>query len=136
MEKKIIKTQNAPAAVGPYSQAVVCDNFVFCSGQLGMEPSTGLHFPSQKCTKIEGDVRKQTEQCLKNLTAVLKEAGTDLSHALKVTVYLKDMNKFAEMNEVYSSFFPENPPARTCIEAARLPKNAMVEIDIIANLPG
>lgn len=122
--KETISTNNAPGAIGPYSQAVKAGNLVFCSGQIPIDPSTG-EFVSQA-------VREQTEQVLKNLSEVLSAAGTSLDNVVKTTVFLADMNDFAEMNEVYASYFSENKPARATVQAARLPRDAKVEIDCIA----
>ncbi len=126
MAREIVKSEAAPAALGPYSQAVKVDGWVFCSGQIGMNPQTG---------EFEEGIQAQTERCLKNLSAVLEAAGATLADAVKVTVFLKDMNQFGQMNEVYAKFFPENPPARACVEVARLPKDVMVEIELITKVP-
>lgn len=122
--KEIISTENAPGAIGPYSQAIRAGNMIFCSGQIPIDPATGEF--------VSHVVSEQTEQVLKNLTAVLVEAGTDLSSVVKTTVFLADMNDFVEMNEVYARFFGENKPARATVQAARLPRDAKVEIDCIA----
>lgn len=122
--KEIIATENAPGAIGPYSQAVKTGNMVFCSGQIPIDPKTGEF--------ISDDVAEQTEQVLKNLGAVLAAAGTDLNNVVKTTVFLADMSDFTAMNEVYSKFFSENKPARATVQAARLPKDARVEIECIA----
>lgn len=122
--KEIIKTENAPGAIGPYSQAVKTGNFVFCSGQIPIDPATG-EFISEK-------VAAQTEQVLKNLNQVLEAAGSSLKNVVKTTVFLADMNDFQEMNEIYAKFFSENKPARATVQAARLPKDARVEIECIA----
>src|SRR5579863_4380599 len=124
--KKIISTANAPAAIGPYSQAVVSNGFAFLSGQIPLDPSTGK--------LVEGDVAVQTERVLENLKAVLTACGCSLEHVVKTTVYLKDMSEFARMNEVYTRYFPENPPARATVEAARLPRDVKVEIDCTAEV--
>ncbi len=124
---KTIHTSAAPAAIGPYSQAVVAGGFAFCSGQIAMDPSTG--------DLIEGDVQAQTEQVLSNLTAVLKAAGTGLQHVVKCTVFLQDMNDFAAMNEVYARYFDATRPARAAVQVARLPRDVRVEIDAIAEIP-
>ncbi len=123
-DRKIVATKGAPDAIGPYSQAVVAGGLVFCSGQVAFDPST--------MEIVEGGVQAETRQCLQNLTAVLEEAGSSLARALRMTVYLKDMNDFAAVNEVYGTFFDAEPPARVCIEASRLPKDVAVEIDCIA----
>lgn len=122
--RQIIQTENAPRAIGPYSQAVVAGGFVFCSGQIPLDPQTGEF--------VAGGVAEQSEQVLRNLSAVLEAAGTSLGHVVKTTVFLADMNDFAAMNEVYGRYFTENPPARATIEAARLPRDARVEIEAIA----
>ena len=122
--KRIIRTEDAPKAIGPYSQAVVAGGFVFASGQIPTDPATGQF--------VEGGVSEQTEQVLRNLSKVLEAAGTGLERVVKTTVFLADMSDFASMNEVYARFFGENPPARSTVEAARLPRDARVEIDVIA----
>ncbi|MGC2237334.1 MAG: RidA family protein [Pyrinomonadaceae bacterium] len=122
--KEIISTEKAPGAIGPYSQAVKAGNIVFCSGQIPIDPATG-NFVSE-------DVAEQTEQVLKNLSAVLDAAGTSLNDVVKTTVFLADMNDFAAMNEVYAKYFSENKPARATVQAARLPRDARVEIECIA----
>jgi 2-iminobutanoate/2-iminopropanoate deaminase len=122
--KETISTENAPSAIGPYSQAVKVGNFVFCSGQIPIDPATG-EFVSEEVTE-------QTRQVLKNLSAVLEAAGSSLANVVKTTVFLVDMNDFAQMNEVYAEFFSENKPARATVQAARLPRDTRVEIDCIA----
>ncbi len=122
--KETISTENAPSAIGPYSQAVKVGNFVFCSGQIPIDPATG-EFVSEEVTE-------QTRQVLKNLSAVLEAAGSSLANVVKTTVFLVDMNDFAQMNEVYAEFFSENKPARATVQAARLPRDAKVEIECIA----
>jgi 2-iminobutanoate/2-iminopropanoate deaminase len=122
--KEIISTENAPGAIGPYSQAVKAGNIIFCSGQIPIDPKTG-DFVSE-------DVAGQTEQVLKNLSAVLEAAGASLNDIVKTTVFLADMNDFAAMNEVYAKYFSENKPARATVQAARLPRDARVEIECIA----
>ena len=122
--KVIVSTDNAPGAIGPYSQAIKANGMVFCSGQIPIDPATG-EFVSQ-------DVAEQTEQVLKNLKAVLTAAGTDISNVVKTTVFLADMADFGAMNEVYGKHFSENKPARATVQAARLPKDARVEIECIA----
>lgn len=119
-----ITTEKAPGAIGPYSQAIKAGGMVFCSGQIPIDPATG-EFVSEV-------VAEQTEQVLKNLGEVLKAAGCDFSSVVKTTVFLADMNDFAEMNEVYGRYFDSNKPARATVEAARLPRDAKVEIDCIA----
>jgi len=122
--KEIISTENAPGAIGPYSQAVKTENLIFCSGQIPIDPQTGEF--------VSGDVAEQTEQVLKNLSAVLKAAGSDLNNVVKTTVFLVDMSDFTAMNEVYARYFSENKPARATVQAARLPRDARVEIECIA----
>ncbi len=119
-----IHTDAAPKAIGPYSQAIVLDNLVFCSGQIPIDPATG--------NLIEGDVSAQTERVLQNLSAVLQAAGSSLQHVVKTTVFLQSMNDFAAMNAVYATWFTGTPPARSTIEVAKLPKGALVEIEAIA----
>ena len=124
MRKQSVVTKDAPAPVGPYSQAVVAGGFVFASGQAALDPETG---------KLIGkDVAEQTERVLRNLRAVLEAAGSGLDRVVKSNVYLADMNDFAAMNEAYGRFFPERPPSRTTVQAARLPLDALVEIEMIA----
>ncbi len=124
MSKTIISTQHAPDAVGPYSQAVVAGGFVFTSGQLPVDPATGHHE-----TK---DIAKATQLALNNVEAVLKEADVTLKNVIKTTVFLSDMANFAAMNNVYKSYFTQEQPARSCVEVARLPLDAMVEIEVVA----
>lgn len=125
MEKKIIKTESAPLPVGPYNQAVVVGNFVFTSGQIAIDPVTN--------EISKGGVVEQTRLVLNNLKAVLQGAGSSLEQAVKVTVFLKNMNEFASMNMVYEKFFnPKSAPARSTIEVARLPKDVLVEIEAVA----
>ncbi|MFT5874623.1 MAG: 2-iminobutanoate/2-iminopropanoate deaminase [Clostridium sp.] len=124
MEKHIISTVNAPAALGPYSQAVKVGDLLYTSGQLAINAATGEF--------VNDDIRKATAQSLDNVKAILEEAGTTLDKVVKTLVFLKDMNDFAAMNEVYSQYFGTNPPARSCIQAGKLPKDALVEIEVIA----
>jgi 2-iminobutanoate/2-iminopropanoate deaminase len=126
--KQIIKTEQAPQAIGPYSQAVRAGGFVFASGQIPLDPQTGEF--------VAGGVAEQTEQVLRNLSAVLTASGTSLDRVVKTTVFLADMNDFAAMNEVYGRYFSENAPARATVEAARLPRDARVEIEAIAMAEG
>ena len=123
---KIISTPHAPAAIGPYSQAVVSNGFAFLSGQIPLDPATGQ--------LIEGEIAAQTQRVLENLKAVLESCGSSLDKVVKTTVYLKDMGEFTRMNEVYARYFPANPPARATVEAARLPRDVRVEIDCIATV--
>ena len=122
--KEIVSTDKAPGAIGPYSQAIKAGGMVFCSGQIPIDPTTGEF--------VSDVVSEQTEQVLKNLSEVLKAAGTSLDGVVKTTVFLADMNDFAEMNEVYGRYFSDNKPARATVQAARLPRDAKVEIDCIA----
>ena len=122
--KKPIATQNAPAAIVPYSQGVDAGSIVFVSGQLPVDPSTGAF--------AEGGIAEQTNQSLTNIQAILAEAGLTMDNVVKTTVFLKDMNDFAAMNQVYATFFTTNPPARSAVEVARLPKDARLEIEAIA----
>jgi 2-iminobutanoate/2-iminopropanoate deaminase len=129
LHKSPISTPNAPAAIGPYSQAIEIADFVYTSGQVALDPSTGQLVP--------GGITEQTTQALENLKAVLTEAGCHLYDVVKTTVFLKDMNDFAAMNEVYARYFAPDgivPPARSTVEVARLPKDALVEIEVIARL--
>ncbi len=121
--KEIISTDKGPKAIGPYSQAVKANGFVFTAGQVPFDPATGQ--------LVEGDVGRQTARVLENLKAIVEAAGSSLDRAVKATVYLKDMNDFAAMNEVYGRYFPSNPPARSTVEAARLPRDVRIEIDLI-----
>jgi 2-iminobutanoate/2-iminopropanoate deaminase len=121
---QVIATDNAPKAIGPYSQAVVANGFVFASGQIAIDPATGQ-------IKL-GSISEQTERVLTNLKAILEHAGSSLNKVVKTTVYLKDMGDFEEMNRVYSEFFKENKPARATVQVARLPKDVSVEIDATA----
>ncbi len=123
--KRIVQTDEAPHAIGAYSQAIVAGDFVFTSGQIALDPASG--------ELIEGDVREQTARVLHNLAAVLQAAGSSLKDVVKTTVFLRDMNDFAAVNEVYASFFSDAaPPARSTVEAARLPRDVKVEIDAVA----
>ena len=122
--RQIVQTKQAPDAIGPYSQAVIANGFVFTSGQIPIDPATGQF--------VSGGIAEQTQQVLKNLTAVLEAAGSGLQQVVKTTVYLADMQDFTAMNEVYATFFGAEPPARSTVQAARLPKDARVEIDVVA----
>ncbi|MNO22529.1 putative reactive intermediate deaminase TdcF [compost metagenome] len=124
MAKQIISTTAAPGAIGPYSQAVQIGDFVFTSGQLGLIPETG---------QLAEGVEEQAAQSLRNVSAILEAAGSGLDKVIKTTVFLKDMNDFAKVNEVYGSFFAEPYPARSAVEVARLPKDGLVEIEVIAS---
>src|SRR4030066_1900621 len=122
--KEIIKTEKAPKAIGPYSAGVRTEEFIFTAGQLGIIPESS--------NIIDGGIENETRQALNNIQHILKEAGSSLSWVVKTTVYLRDMNEFALMNAVYAEFFPENPPARSTVQVAALPKNGVVEIEAIA----
>ncbi len=124
---KFIHTPEAPAAIGPYSQAVVAGEWVFASGQIAIDPATG--------EVIDGGIAEQTDRVMKNLAAVLRETGLSLSHVVKTTVYLADMGTFEEMNEVYAKHFGGHRPARATVQAGALPKSVGVEIDVIAHIP-
>lgn len=124
MLKQEISTKKAPTAIGPYSQAVSVGGMIFCSGQVAIDPKTN--------TMVEGGIKEQTKQVLENLKAVLEGAGAGLGEVVKTTVYLKDIGDFAEMNDVYGKFFKKPFPARATIQVARLPKDALVEIECIA----
>ncbi|HZI47924.1 MAG TPA: RidA family protein [Pyrinomonadaceae bacterium] len=122
--REIIATDQAPRAIGPYSQAIRAGNLLFCSGQIPIDPSTGEF--------VSGGVAEQTEQVMRNLSAVLSAGQSSLKQVVKTTVFLADMDDFTAMNEVYGRFFGENPPARATVQAARLPRDAKVEIEAIA----
>ena len=124
MPRKVVQTDAAPKAIGPYSQAIRAGRFVFASGQIPIDPQTGQF--------ISGGIAQQTEQALKNLAAVLEAAGSGLDHIVKTTVFLADMQDFAAMNEIYGKFFTTEPPARATVAASRLPRDARVEIEAIA----
>ena len=128
MKKNIvIHTEKAPKAIGPYSQAIRADSMVYTAGQLGLDPITGELVP--------GSVEEQTRQSLTNLKYVVEAAGSSLGHVVKTTVFLKDMNDFPKMNAIYAEFFSENPPARSTIAVAGLPKGGLVEIEVVALIP-
>jgi 2-iminobutanoate/2-iminopropanoate deaminase len=122
--KEVISTDRGPKAIGPYSQAIRANGFIFISGQVAFDPATSQI--------VEGDAARQTARVLDNLKAIVEAAGSSLEHTVKATVFLKDMNDFAAMNEVYARYFPKNPPARSTVEIARLPRDVRVEIDLIA----
>lgn len=121
-----IKTEKAPKAIGPYSQGIAANNFIFASGQISLDPQTG--------ELVSGGIEDQTRQVLKNISAVLQAAGSSLDHVVKATVFLQDMNDFAAMNTVYAEFFTPPFPARAAVQVARLPKDVKVEIEVIAVL--
>ncbi len=122
--REAVATQKAPAAIGPYSQAIKANGFVFASGQIPIDPATQQ--------LIQGDIAAQTERVLTNIREILAAAGSSLDRVAKTTVFLKNMSEFAQMNEVYARFFPKTPPARSTVEVARLPKDVLVEIDVVA----
>jgi 2-iminobutanoate/2-iminopropanoate deaminase len=122
--REVIATDMGPKAIGPYSQAIKANGFVFLSGQIPLDPAT------QQI--VAGDVTAQTERVLQNITAILQAAGSSLQHVVKTTVFLKNMSEFAAMNEVYGRYFAQTPPARSTVEVARLPKDVLVEIEVIA----
>ncbi len=124
MKKEIISTDQAPAAIGPYSQAVKIGEMLFVSGQIPIDPVSG--------NLIEGDIKAQTRQVLKNVSAVLSAAGTSIDRVVKTTVFITNMNDFPLMNEVYAEFFTSMPPARACVEVSRLPKDVLVEVEAVA----
>lgn len=124
MNKNIISTDKAPAAIGPYSQAIEVNGVIYTSGVIPIDPVTN--------TLVTGDIRTQAEQAIGNLAALLKESGSSTDDVVKTTVFIKDMNDFGIVNEVYASFFTSNYPARSCVEVARLPKDVLIEIEAIA----
>ncbi len=126
MEKQIIATTQAPQAIGPYSQAVQVGNLLFVSGQIPINPATGA--------LVTDTFEAQVSQVLKNIEAILQAAGATFAHVVKTTVFLKDMEKFAAMNAIYARCFPENPPARSTVQVARLPKDVEIEIEVIAHV--
>ncbi len=124
--KKVIKTTKAPAAIGPYNQAIQVGNLVYTSGQIPIGPATGNF--------VEGGIKEQTRQSLLNVKAILEEAGLTMSDVIKTTVFMADMNDFSDMNAVYSEFFPEPYPARSAVAVKTLPKGALVEIEVVAGV--
>jgi len=122
--RDIVKTERAPAAIGPYSQAIKANGFVFLSGQIALDPRTGQ--------MVGQDIKVQTRRVMDNITAVLDAAGSSLEKVVRCTVFLKDMNDFGPMNEEYGSYFKELPPARTAVQVTKLPRDALIEIDVIA----
>ncbi|MCS7229612.1 MAG: RidA family protein [Candidatus Kryptonium sp.] len=124
MERKTIYTEKAPKPIGPYSQAIVAGDFIFTSGQIPIDPKTNQI--------VQGDIKEQTKQVLENLKAVLEAAGATFDDVVKVNVYMRDLNEFPAMNEVYSEYFKNSPPARTTVEVSRLPRDVKIEIDLIA----
>jgi 2-iminobutanoate/2-iminopropanoate deaminase len=124
--KEVVLTARGPKPIGPYSQAIKSNGFLFVSGQIALDPQSGEF--------VGTDVRQQTERVMENLKAILEAAGSSLKHVVKTTVFLKDMNDFPAMNETYAGYFSTTPPARSTIQAARLPKDALVEIEVVAVL--
>jgi 2-iminobutanoate/2-iminopropanoate deaminase len=127
MDKLVISTNNAPAAIGPYSQGIKAGNLVFTSGQIPLNPATG--------EMVSDDIKSAAKQSLENVKAILEAAGTGMENAVMVTVFLKDMNDFAAVNEVYAQYFTEKMPARSAIQVARLPKDCLIEIEAVALIP-
>ena len=124
MKKRIIQTNQAPAAIGPYSQAICIGDFLYTSGQIALDPESGQF--------LSGEIEEETEQTIKNISAILQAEGLNLENVIKTTVYLSDLKNFERMNQVYEKYFSENKPARACVQVAALPKGAKVEIDAIA----
>ncbi|ADL08535.1 RidA family protein [Thermosediminibacter oceani] len=123
--KKVIKTDMAPKAIGPYSQAVMVGDFLFASGQIAINPATG--------EIVEGGIEAQTRQVMENVKNILKAANMDFSNVVKTTVFITNMDDFAKVNEIYAEYFSENPPARSCVEVSRLPKGVLIEVEVIAH---
>ena len=124
MQREVISTTEAPGAIGPYSQAIAIDGLVFCSGQIPLDPATG--------DIVEGGVVEQTRRVLENVRAVLAAAGSSFDQVVKTTIFLADMNDFSTVNGIYAEYFPSNPPARSTVQVARLPRDVRVEIEVIA----
>lgn len=124
MNRTIISTDKAPAAIGPYSQAVRVGNLLFTSGQIPLIPGS--------MELVTGDIQAQTKQCMENIKAILEQAGTTMDNCIKLTLFIKNMDQFGAINEVYATYFGDNPPARACVEVARLPKDVDIEIEAIA----
>jgi len=124
MTKKVIQTDKAPKAIGPYSQAIQAGNFLFLSGQIPLNPKTG--------ELIQGDIREQTQQVLENIKRILESQGLRMENMVKSTIFLKDIANFNQVNEVYGNYFPSSPPARSTVEVSKLPRNAEIEIEAIA----
>lgn len=123
--KEIIKTDLAPQAIGPYSQAIMLEGFLYTSGQIALDPITGK--------MVDGDIEEQTVRVMENLKAILEAAGMGFNNVVKTTVFITDMDDFDKVNRIYGKYFGENPPARSCVEVSRLPKNALIEIELIAH---
>lgn len=126
MSQKIIHSHNAPAAIGPYSQAIKVENWLYTSGQIAIDAKTG---------ELKGDIKTQTLMAIGNLRAVIEAAGGDFSDVIKVNIYLKDMNHFPIVNDLYGQAFGDHKPARACVEVSRLPKDALIELDCVAYIP-
>ncbi|MBO8131894.1 MAG: RidA family protein [Candidatus Marinimicrobia bacterium] len=124
--KKIVKTDKAPSAIGPYSQAVISNNFIFTAGQIPINPETGRI--------VDGGFKEQVRQVLENIKAIIEAAGSNIENIVKLTVYLTDLSFFGELNEVFNEYFSDNPPARSAMQVSRLPKEAMIEIDAVVTL--
>ena len=127
MKKKVIQTETAPRAIGPYSRAVRAGNFLFLSGQIPLDPNTG--------ELIEGDIRQQAQRVLENIKGLLESQGLGMGDVIKVTIFLKDIGNFNQVNEEYAAYFSSSPPARSTVEVAKLPRNAEIEIEAIAFVP-
>ena len=126
MERQAVSTEGAPKAIGPYSQAIRVGDFVFCAGQAGLDPMTGA--------LVQGGIEAETLRVLQNLSAVLEAAGSSMSRVVKTTVFITNMDEFQKMNAVYAEFFPTPPPARSTVQVSRLPKDACVEIEVVATI--
>ena len=124
VKKKVVQTEKAPKAIGPYSQAIQAGNFLFLSGQIPIDPKTG--------ELVKGDIRKQTQQVLENIKGILESQGLGMENVVKSTIFLKDIANFNQVNEVYATYFPSSPPARSTVEVAKLPRDADIEIEAIA----
>ena len=124
VKKKVIQTEKAPRAIGPYSQAIRAGNFLFLSGQIPLDPKTG--------ELVKGDIRQQTKQVLENIKGVLESQGLGMEDVVKATIFLKDIGNFNQVNEVYATYFPSSPPSRSTVEVAKLPRDADIEIEAIA----
>jgi 2-iminobutanoate/2-iminopropanoate deaminase len=124
MKKRVIQTEKAPKAIGPYSQAIQAGNFLFLSGQIPLDPKTG--------ELVKGDIRKQTQQVLENIKEILESQGLGMENVVKATLFLKDIGNFNQVNEVYANYFPSSPPARSTVEVAKLPRDTDIEIEAIA----
>ena len=125
MTKRTIQTEQAPAAIGPYSQAIRIGDFLYTSGQIALDPESGIF--------LSGEIEEETEQTLKNISAILQAGGVNFENVIKTTVYLSDLNDFTRMNQVYEKYFSKNKPARACVQVAALPKGAKIEIEAIAS---